>query len=141
MKFIKVITKHTSEELDIILNGLDSFSFEFMLSLYESFRYVEIDLPNGHNVLFAAIEDNQIEKLMSEFVKNEIDFTYEDITKLILYGETLKIEDEEKLKTLNIIIDEFIENNLDTDFVLEKLHELKDVKYLNQRDLKVLENH
>jgi len=140
MKFVKIITKHTNAELDKILAELDNFSFETLLHLYESFQYIEIEMSNGHSVLYAGIEEKQIEKLMSEYVKNEIDFTYEDITKSILYGELPQIEKEEDSKKLLTIINQFLDENLDKDTVLEKLSEAKyDIKQLSKRDLQVLQ--
>ena len=140
MKFVKVTTKHTDEEIDNIIAQLDEVSFELMLSLYESFKYVEVHNEDKHSVMYAAIEERQLEKLMLHFIRQGVDFLYEDITKSVLYGYIPELENEEKASTLKTIIDVFVDENLDTDTVLDKISEIGYHK-LSERDKKVLQEH
>lgn len=140
MKFVKVTTKHTDEEIDNMIAQLDTVSFELMLSLYESFKYIEVHNEDKHSVMYAEIEEKQLEKLMLHFLRQGVDFLYEDITKSILYGEVPKLEKEEDVTKLKAIIDVFVDENLDTDVVLDKISEIG-YNQLTERDIRVLQAH
>ena len=140
MKFVKVITKHTDEEIDNMIAQLDEVSFELMLSLYESFKYVEVHNEDKHSVMYAEIQEKQLEKLMLHFLRQGVDFSYEDITKSVLYGYVPKLEKEEDNAKLKAIIDVFVDENLDTDTVLDKISEIG-LNNLTERDKKVLQEH
>jgi len=140
MKFIKVITEHTQESLNKFVLSLDPFTLERFFNIYSCFNYVEFEVENKLTAMYATISDNQIEKLFLEYVKHEINFCYEDITKNVLFGDLPTLEDEEKNKNLQAMTKLFIEDYLDTDTVLEKIKE-RGMESINETDIRVLESH
>lgn len=140
MKFIKVITEHTQESLNKFVLSLDQFTLEHFCNIYSSFNYIEFEIENGFTAMYATISDNQIEKLFLEYVKHEINFSYEDITKNVLFGEFPKLEDEEKNNNLQAITKLFVEDYLDVNTVLEKISKMG-IKSINEIDKRVLESH
>jgi hypothetical protein len=140
MKFIKVITAHTQEEVDSLVAEFDEITFDRIFKLYTSFNYVEFNNESGKTAMYAAIEEGQIKQLFSEFVKQEIQFSYEDITKQVLFGTIPTLENEELNNNLQSIASMFIDDNLDTNVVLDKISELG-MASISERDKKVLESH
>jgi len=138
MKFIKVITEHTQEEMDGLVSEFDEITFDRLLNLYNSFNYVEFYTEEGKTAMYASLNVRQIEQLFSEFIKHEVKFSFEDITKQVLFGTIPKIENEEKNNCLEAIVNMFIDENLDTDVVLDKINELG-ITSISERDKKVLE--
>jgi hypothetical protein len=140
MRFIKVITEHTQESLDKFVLGLDVFTLERFNNVYNSFNYVEFENKNKTTAMYAAITHFQIETLFLEYVKHEINFSYEDITRNVLFGDLPTLEDEEKNKNLQAMTRLFIEDFLDIDTVLEKIKE-RGMESINETDIRVLESH
>ena len=137
MKFIKVTTEHTQEELDGLVSELDKITFDRLLALYDSFSYIEYYNENNKSAMYAALNDNQIKQLFSEFMKQEVKFSYEDITKQVLFGNLPVLKNRELNKDLQGILDLFIDENLDTDIVLDKINEMG-INSISKRDKRVL---
>lgn len=137
MKFIKIITEHSQEEIDSLVCGFDEITFDRLLQLYNSFNYVEFYTEEGKTAMYAELNERQIEQLFSEFVKQEVKFSYEDITKQVLFGNLPVLEKEELNKNLQGILNLFIDENLNTDIVLDKINEMG-ITAISERDKKVL---
>jgi hypothetical protein len=137
MKFIKVITEHTQEEMDGLVSEFDEITFDRLLNLYNSFNYVEFYTEEGKTAMYASLYEHQIEQLFSEFIKHEVKFSYEDTTKQILFGNLPILEDEKLNKNLQGILNLFIDENLDTDVVLDKISEMG-ISSISERDKKIL---
>ncbi len=140
MKFIKVVTSHTQEDIDNLIPKLDEIEYKRLFNLYSSFSYVEFNNESGYTAMYASMTDPQIKQLFSEFLKQEIKFSYEDITKEILFGNSIKLEDEQLNNNLQAIISVFIDENLDADVVLDKISEMG-INAITELDRKVLEEH
>lgn len=139
MKFIKVITKHTPQDIKDINSKLDAHYTEMLLDLYDTFNYIRFCTEDGFLAMYAVLEETKIAQLHSEWIKWSINFVCEDITKFVLFGNVPEIYGTEEKRILNDIVREFIENNLDTDTVLDKINEMgfhnltdKDKKVLNE---------
>ena len=139
MKFIKITVNNTNEEVDAILSDFDSTSLGFVGKLYLNVKHIEFDLEDGRGMMYAEMEERQVNKLLSIYVKYGVDFSYEDITKFVLFGNIPPVN-EEKCEELKALIKLFIEDNLDTDTVLEKISEVGYHK-LTECDFKVLQAH
>jgi len=137
MKFIKVITEHTQEEMDGLVSEFDEITFDRLLNLYNSFNYVEFYTEEGKTAMYASLNVRQIEQLFSEFIKHEVKFSFEDVTKQVLFGNLPVLEDEKLNKNLQGILNLFIDENLDTDIVLDKIGELG-INSISERDKEVL---
>lgn len=136
MKFIKITVKNTEAEIDNIISEFDSISFEFIKNLYEMQKYIEFDLEDGRNVMYVEISESKASQLLSIYVKYGVDFSYEDITKFVLFGN-VPFVNEEKCEDLKALIKIFIEDNLDTDTVLDKINEMG-INSISEQDKKVL---
>ena len=136
MKFIKIINNHTEQEVDDIISNFDSVSLNFIGELYLNQKHIEFNLEDGRGVMYAELEESQVNKLLSIYVKYGLDFSYEDITKSVLFGN-VPFVNEEKCEDLKAIIKIFIEDNLDTDTVLDKISEMG-IESISEQDKKVL---
>jgi hypothetical protein len=140
MKFIKVITKHTREDVDNIVSQLSKIHKEILTNLYSNFNHVEYTSEEGFVGMYAVVDEKTIEKLFSEYVKCGIGFSFEDLTKSVLYGKVPAMPREEEDLNLLAIVNEFMEDNLDADVVLDKISE-SGMESLTERDKKVLITH
>ena len=140
MKFIKVETKHTRQDINNIVSKLENVEVEILTKLYSTFKHIEYKTKEGFVGMYAAIDDESIEKLFAEYIKSSIGFSYEDLTKSILYGNVPEMEDDNEQLNLNYIAKQFVEENLITDVVLEKILE-SGLESLSEFDKKVLEAH
>jgi hypothetical protein len=140
MKFIKVITKHTRQDIDLIVGQMDSFSMKRLFELYNSFKNIEFTTGDGYVGMYAVISEHEIEHLFSEYVKWSISFSFEDITKSILFGNCPEIEGEQKVLDFTALMKDFVEENLDTNTVLDKISEIG-FHSLTEQDKRILQAH
>lgn len=138
MRFIKIVTKHTKEEIDSIFSNFTDISKQLMEEFYSTFRYNNFIDADGLVNMYAIIDSKGIEKLLKVYTDNYISFSYTDLTKQVLYGQ-VKSEGFIYDSFVNDFIDSFINENLSVDIILDKISELgKDS--LSQKDLKILQN-
>ena len=148
MKFIRIEIKSSSEELDNILDNMDIISMGFMEEIYHKKPFIEFDLTNGLGIMFGAMHEQDVVKLMSIYVNYEVDFSYEDMTRGVLFGKMPKLSEQE-LDLLEVPEDanqiitdfarNFLEENLTEDIVLEKIS-LNGIGSITPQDKFVLEN-
>jgi len=136
MKFIKITINHTEQEVDNIISEFDSVSLDFIGELYLKQKHIEFNLEDGRGIMYAEMEESQVNKLLSIYVKYGVDFSYEDITKSVLFGN-VPFVNEEKCEDLKALIQIFIEENLDTNTVLDKISEMG-IDSISEQDKKVL---
>lgn len=141
MKFISIITKHTAEEMDKIVSQFDDVTFELMLNFYGTFAHIEYVTEDGCVAMYAVIHEKSIKKLMTEYVKWNVDFSYEDITRPVLLSKHVpEIKNEQENAGLKLMIEGFLEDNLDVDAVLDKISEDKGMHTLTERETRVLQS-
>lgn len=138
MKFIKLTIKHNIQHMEDVVGQLDEYYITKLIDLYDSFKCVEFTTTDGLEAMYAVVDDFTINKLFKEYLNCEIDFSYEDITKSVLFGNPLEIPTEEKRECLNYLIHEFVDTHLDTDTVLDKISECG-IFSLTEKDKKILE--
>ena|ERR1035437_755040 len=136
MKFIKLTTYNTEEEIDNIISEFDSMALSFMTKIYEMQKHISFDTEENITVMYAEMEDTQVNEFLSIHVKYGVKFSYEDITKSILFGN-VPVINEEKIEELKALINLFIEENLNSDIVLDKINEMG-VEFISEQDKKVL---
>lgn len=148
MKFIKLEIKSSSEELDNILDNMDIISMGFMEDIYHKKPFVEFDLTNGLGIMFGAMHEQDVVKLMSIYVNYEVDFSYEDMTRSVLFGKIPKLNDlelellevpEDANKILADFAQNFLDENLTEDIVLEKIT-LNGIESITPQDKFILDN-
>lgn len=148
MKFIKLEIKSSSEQLDNILDNMDIISMGFMEEIYHKKPFIEFDLTNGLGIMFGAMHEQDVVRLMSIYVNYEVDFSYEDMTRSVLFGKTPKLSEQELgllevSEDANQIISDFarifLEDNLTEDIVLEKIS-LNGIESITPQDKFILEN-
>lgn len=137
MKFIKITAGHTTQQMEGILGKLKESYVKYLHDLYNTFEYVEFTTSEGFEAMYAIVDDFTIEKLFNEYVNCEINFSYEDITKNVLFGNVLEISGEQKREYLNYLINLFIRENLNLNIVLDKISE-NGISSLTESDRKIL---
>jgi len=152
VRFIKIVTSHTNPQLEsmILSRGLSEMELENIEKVYNKFKFIEY-LDNSENIcMFLCIHRNHIIELFDLYLKLDMSFKYEDVTTSALFGvlkSQYKIELEGKsidyvsnnFPLIDKFIDDFVDNNLEVDDVLDKINELgKDS--LNEKDLLVLKS-
>lgn len=132
MKFIKITTKHTDEQLRELMSKLSISEIDFIEKTYDKFNYVEFINEIGNKCMFASIDSSHITDLLSTYVSLSLDFIYEDLTKEALYNN-IPTDNADVLAML----ESYIDDNLDADTVLDKILELGK-ESLTDKDILVL---
>lgn len=148
MKFIKLVVKSSGEDLDAIIENMDIASMDFMEKIYHAKQFLEFELTNGLGIMFASLCEYDVVKLMSIYVNYEINFTYEDITRSVLFGKIpelstseieLLVAPDNDNRHISDFAKNFIEDNLNEDIILEKIKE-NGIDSITPQDILVLEN-
>ena len=152
VRFIKIVTSHTNPQLEsmILSSGLSEMEVENIEKVYNKFQFIEY-LDSSENIcMFVCIHRNHIIELFDLYLKLNMSFKYEDVTTSALFGvlkSQYKIELEGKsidyasnnFPLIDKFIDDFVDNNLEVDDVLDKINEFgKDS--LNEKDFLVLKS-
>lgn len=140
MKFIKIISEHTRQELEKMGENADPYYSEHFDKLFSTFSYVQFLSEEQKVCLYAVLDDKTINKLFSQYVQVGISFKYEDMSKDILFGNIPHVDDDFSKNELKDMINYFIGENLDLDIVLDKINELG-IEKLTEVDKKILELH
>lgn len=144
MKFIKVTTKHTELELKKIITECDEYELDQIKDSYSELDYVEFIDENGFVGMYCIMNDLISKKLVTFYVEKSIKFTFEDLSKDILFENEIKKDYKllsNKDKTANEEINElslsFYESNINVDTILDKINE-KGISSLNEIDKNIL---
>lgn len=122
MKAIKLITKHTEAQIRTLFGNTNLLEVEELGKVYKKFEFAQFINKEGNVCMFAFIHENYIPDLINLYIKLSLKFTYEDVTKDVLYGS---INTSEYVsEALDPLIREFIESNLDMNTVLDKIGEM-----------------
>ena len=140
-KFIKIETDLKDSDVNFNLTDSDR---NRMINILSKFEYVEFKNEDDNNCVFCVAHINYIPQLLTFLSDISVEFTYTDLTKDILFGSLTTTRDlcfeseEEEIKFLNMI-ENFINDNLSVDIVLDKILEFGS-ESLTNRDILVLEN-
>lgn len=89
--------------------------------------------------MYALIREHSIEKLLQEYIKWEVDFSYADITKPVLFSKLKpQINNEQDNLQLQGIVEGFLEDFVDIDMVLDKISEDKGMQTLTEHEKRIL---
>ena len=135
MKFIKIITDRTMEQLDSISESMLSSDNDILLNIYDEYDYINFRNDIG-NICTYIIIDSNIDKLLEIYNKYGIGFTICDISKDVLF-DLVKSDGFVYDSFINQFINNYINSNIDVDVVLDKINELG-IKSLNERDNSIL---
>lgn len=131
-KFIKITTNHTDLELREMASSLSSDEVDAIEIFQDNFKCVEFADESGFQCMYIMIDEKHITELLSFYVRLSVNFSFEDISKDVLFGKVPTVDDE-----LVELTNTFIDNNLDIDMVLDKILEMGK-ESLNEKDLFVL---
>lgn len=145
MKLIKITFTKTNTEIDA---AFDSMS-ELVSTMYKEFlhtiNYSEYVRDNVA-YLYTAIDDADLYKLTGILDQFAGGYAVEDITTEALYGDidTKQFEVQSEngglpSNAVSVVVESFIDANLTTDVVLEKILDLGS-ESLSDKDIEVLEN-
>lgn len=145
MKLIKITFTKTNTEIDA---AFDSMS-ELVSTIYKEFlhtiNYSEYVRDNVA-YLYTAIDDADLYKLTGILDQFAGGYAVEDITTEALYGDidTKQFEVQSEngglpSNAVSVVVESFIDANLTTDVVLEKILDLGS-ESLSDKDIEVLEN-
>ena len=140
-KFIKIETNLKDSDIDNY--NLSNSDRNKMIDIFSKFDYVEFKRED-FNCFFCAVHINYIPQLLTFLSDISVEFTYNDLSKDILFGiltntKDLCFESEQEEVKLKNMIDNFINDNLTVDIVLDKILELGK-NCLTSKDIQVLEN-
>ena len=140
-KFIKIETNLKDSDIDNY--NLSNSDRNKMIDIFSKFDYVEFKRED-FNCFFCVVHINYITQLLTFLSGISVEFTYTDLSKDILFGiltntKDLCFESEQEEVKLKNMIDNFINDNLTVDIVLDKILELGK-NCLTSKDIQVLEN-
>lgn len=137
MKFIKIVTEHTMEQLDYISNSMLDSDNDILLNIFDKYDYINFRNDIG-NICTYIIIDSDIDKLLDIYNNYNIRFTIFDISKDVLF-DLIKSDGFVYDSFINEFINNYINSNIDVDVVLDKINELG-IKSLNERDNSILKS-
>jgi len=138
MKFIKIKTQYTPEQLELIFSNLSEELQDNIEELFYSFRYIEYKNKNNNQHMFMFGEEDKVQELMDLFKNLNLNFISSNITEDILSGNLPRLEDKHTDAMLRILMSEFLEQNQTLDNILDKISD-KGMENLNNYDLHLLE--
>lgn len=144
MRFINIKTNKKQYDIDMIILNMSISDFDDLRYIYSLFDYVEYTNDEGNECMFCVVSDFELSKIKEIFLRFEIDFTFEDLSKDIFYDNKFKINFKSykglSLKnSIKKLIDDFKENNITIDIILDKILE-KGISSLSSFDYKILNN-
>lgn len=143
MKFIKIVTKYTLEQLNRIVESADPNVVSFAEGVYARFEFVRFVNKDGHVGMYAVIGESDISSLIDTYVDLDIEFSFFDLTKDVLFSTFNVCSGEQSLLStpldirISEMIDLFYAENVNVDTILDKILEMGSSS-LSEKDLNVL---
>ncbi len=142
MKFYKVTTPHTQEEIDSVIMSMSQAEVDYVVSLYGKISMVEYTDEMGHECMFCILDELLSSKINELYQKYSLRFNLTDLTKDIIFDNKIKLNyrNYTKKSVKNEIIDlinEFKLNWVTKDDILDKILE-KGMNSLTKIDLQIL---
>jgi hypothetical protein len=143
MKFIKVTTKKTPDELNSL--SFSSIQIDMMKRVFDGIQYVEFLNEKGLHSIFCYLSDYNLKRLSDLLIDLSIDFfSIEDLTNKVLLCESIHTsyldDDGSNIKEdIDKLINDFYIDNITVDFILDKIN-IKGVESINEIDKGILEN-
>jgi hypothetical protein len=143
MKFIKITTKKTPDELNSL--SFSSIQIDMMKRVFDGIQYVEFLNEKGLHSIFCYLSDYNLKRLSDLLIDLSIDFfSIEDLTNKVLLCESIHTsyldDDGSNIKEdIDKLINDFYIDNITVDFILDKIN-IKGVESINEIDKGILEN-
>ena len=143
MKFIKITTKKTPDELSSL--SFSSIQMDRMKGVFEGIKYVEFLNEKGLHSIFCYLSDYNLKRLSDLLIDLSIDFfSIEDLSNKVLLCESINtsyLDDEgsNKKEDIDKLINDFYIDNITVDDILDKIT-IKGVESINEIDKSILEN-
>lgn len=144
MRFLNIKTNKTQHDIDIIILNMSNSDFDYLDYIYSLFDYVEYTDDNDMECMFCVVNDFELSKITECFLRFEIDFKFEDLSKDIFYDNKFKInfKNHSGLYVKHLIkklIEDFKNNNITIDIILDKILE-RGINSLSSFDYTTLKN-
>lgn len=143
MKFIKITTKKTPDELSSL--SFSSIQMDRMKGVFDGIKYVEFLNEKGLHSIFCYLSDYNLKRLSDLLIDLSIDFfSIEDLSNKVLLCESINtsyLDDEgsNKKEDIDKLINDFYIDNITVDDILDKIT-IKGVESINEIDKSILEN-
>ena len=143
MKFIKITTKKTPDELSSL--SFSSIQMDRMKRVFDGIKYVEFLNEKGLHSIFCYLSDYNLKRLSDLLVDLSIDFfSLEDLSNKVLLCESINtsyLDDDgsDKKEDIDKLINDFYIDNITVDDILDKIT-IKGVESINEIDKSILEN-
>jgi hypothetical protein len=144
MKFYKVTTPHTQNDINDVIMSMSSTETEYIVSLYSQISMVEYTDENGYECMFAILDDFLIDKVDNLYKKYSIKFSIVDLSKDVIFDNSFNIKyknhyGKSTQKEIQKLIKEFKLNWVTKDDILDKILE-KGINSLSKIDLQILKS-
>lgn len=142
MKFYKITTTHTQNEIDRIIMSMSKTEVDSIMKLYEKIQMVEYTNERGFECMFAIIDDYFISKLDEVYQYYSIRYKKFDLTKDVIMDNKITTRYKNQYnrsvqKDISELILDFKSNWITKDDILDKIIE-KGIDSLSELDLKIL---
>ena len=144
MRFYRLTSDKTHEEIEEILSSLSPVEFEYLHLVYKSFDCIEYNDKFNYCGMYAILDDKlkaTLEKIYSDL---SIKYKFEDLTKQVLWGDHIETNFTDYIgDPIADIISMFIETYylewITVDIILDKINE-RGMSSLTSEDFRVLDN-
>ncbi len=143
MKFIKITTKKTPDELNSL--SFSSIQIDMMKRTFDGIQYVEFLNEKGLHSIFCYLSDYNLKKLSDLLIDLSIDFfSIEDLSSKVLLCESFNtsyLDDDgsDRKEDIDKLVNDFYISNITVDYILDKIN-IKGVESINEIDRIILEN-
>ena len=145
MKLIKITFKSKASEIDAEFESLPETIQNIYNQFFHNINYSEFT-KDDISYIYTSIDSSDFVRLLNILDNFSGEYLVEDISKEALYGKINTNQFEVVSQTggvpsnaVSMVINSFIDNNLNTDIVLEKITDLGR-ESLVDKDIEVLEN-
>lgn len=143
MKFYRLVSDKTHEELDELLAEATQTEFDYILLIYSSFDHIEWNDQYGYCCMYAILDEDLKSKLEKIYENYNIKFKFDDLTKEVLWGDFIETNYTDYSGDLipdliSYFIEEYYTNYITVDIILDKIN-ARGMHSLSQHDLKVLD--
>ena len=144
MRFYRLTSDKTHEEIEEILSSLSPVEFEYLHLVYKSFDCIEYNDKFNYCGMYAILDDKlkaTLEKIYSDL---SIKYKFEDLTKEALWSDHIETNFTDYIgDPISDIISMFIETYylewITVDIILDKISE-RGMNSLTSEDFRVLDN-
>jgi hypothetical protein len=143
MRFYRLTSDKTHDEIEEILSNLSVVEFEYIHLIYKSFDCIEYNDQHGYCGMYAILDDKIKSTLEKMYSNLSIKYKFEDLTKSALWGDFIETKYTDYIgdyipDLISIFIESYYHEHITVDIILDKINE-RGINSLTSDDFNILD--